>query len=51
MYRELRTLGASEAVARQVAANARRWWRNNSKLLNRVLTLEWADRLGIPRLS
>ena len=48
MYRELTALGAKPTVARQVAANSRRWWRNSGMLL---LALEWADRLGMPRLS
>ena len=51
MYRELTALGARPAVARQVAANSRRWWHNSGMLLNAVLTLEWADGLGMPRLS
>jgi RNA-directed DNA polymerase len=51
MYRELRSLGAADAVAHQVAANSRRWWRNSAKLLNSVLTIAWFDRLGLPRLS
>jgi group II intron reverse transcriptase/maturase len=51
MYRELRLLGATHAVAHQVAANSRRWWRNSAKLLNSVLTIAWFDRLGLPRLS
>ncbi len=51
MYRELLALGAKLDVARQVAANSRRWWRNSGMLLNAVLTLNWADRLGLPRLS
>jgi len=51
MYRELKALGAKESVARQVAANSRRWWRNSAKLLNSVLTIEWFDQLGLPRLS
>jgi RNA-directed DNA polymerase len=51
IYRELRTLGASPAVARQVAANSRRWWHNSGMLLNSVLTVAWFDRLGLPRLS
>ena len=38
MYRELKALGATEAVARQVAGNCHCWWRNS-------------DRLGVPRLS
>jgi RNA-directed DNA polymerase len=51
MFRELRALGASHDVARQIAANSRSWWRNSGKLLNSVLTLAWFDRLGLPRLS
>lgn len=51
MYRELRALGASETVARKVAANSCRWWRNSAKLLNSVLTIAYFDRLGVPRLS
>jgi RNA-directed DNA polymerase len=51
MYRELAKLGASNAVARRVAANSRCWWRNSAKLLNSVLTIAYFDRLGLPRLS
>jgi RNA-directed DNA polymerase len=51
MYRELMALGAKPDAARQVAANSRRWWRNSGMLLNAVLTLNWSDRLGLPRLS
>jgi RNA-directed DNA polymerase len=51
MYRELLALGAKPEVARQVAANSRRWWRNSGMLLNAVLTLAWSDTLGVPRLS
>jgi RNA-directed DNA polymerase len=51
MYRELRALGATHDVARQVAANSRCWWRNSGQSLNRVLTIAWFDRLGLPRLS
>jgi RNA-directed DNA polymerase len=49
-YRELRALGAGSDVAAQVAGNCRRWWRNSGMLLNSVLNLAWADRLGLPRL-
>jgi fido (protein-threonine AMPylation protein) len=31
--------------------NGRRWWRNSGMLLNSVLTIEWADQLGMPRLA
>ena len=51
IYRELRALGAKPDVARQVAANSRRWWRNSGMLLNSVLHIAWFDRLGLPRLS
>jgi RNA-directed DNA polymerase len=51
MYRELKVLGAGEAVARRVAANSRRWWRNSDRLLKTVLTIAYFDRLGVPRLS
>jgi RNA-directed DNA polymerase len=51
IYRELKVLGAREDVARQVAGNCRRWWRNSGLLLNSVLTLAYFDRLGVPRLS
>jgi RNA-directed DNA polymerase len=51
IYRELLALGASPSVARRVAANSRRWWRNSRMALNNVLTIAYFDRLGVPRLS
>ena len=51
IYRELRTRGATQDVAKQVAVNGRRWWRNSAKLLNSVLTIAYFDGLAIPRLS
>jgi RNA-directed DNA polymerase len=51
IYREITALRASEEVARQVAANSRRWWRNSNRLLKTVLTIAYFDRLGVPRLS
>ena len=51
IYRELLARGAKAEVARQVAANSRRWWRNSGMLLNAVLPLKWSDQLGVPRLS
>jgi group II intron reverse transcriptase/maturase len=51
MFRELRALGASVEVAAQVAAKARRWWRNSDRLVKTVLTIAYFDRLGVPRLS
>lgn len=43
--------GASQEVAKQVAGNCHRWWRNGAMLLNSVLTIAYFDRLGVPRLS
>ncbi|WP_046879281.1 group II intron reverse transcriptase/maturase [Pseudomonas aeruginosa] len=51
IYRELKARGATHDVAKQVAGNGRRWWRNSAKLLNSVLTIAWFDQLGLPRLS
>ena len=51
MFRELRALGASVDVAKQVAANSRRWWRNSARLVQTTLTISHFDRLGVPRLS
>jgi RNA-directed DNA polymerase len=51
MYGKLLALGAKPDVARKVAGNSRRWWRNSGMLLNAVLTLDWSDQLRRPRLS
>ena len=51
IYRELINLGAAEHVAKRVAGNARCWWRNSAGELNRVLTIAYFDKLGLPRLS
>jgi group II intron reverse transcriptase/maturase len=51
MYRALRALGATQATARRVAANSHSWWRNSAGEINRVLTIAYFDRLGLPRLS
>lgn len=51
IYRELLKLKAKPDVARQVAANSRRWWRNSRFALNKVLTIAYFDRLGMPRLT
>lgn len=51
IYKALSAMGAKPEVARQVAANSRRWWRNSGMLLNSVLTLKWMDALRIPRLA
>lgn len=46
-----RELGASKEHACRVAANSRRWWRNGAKALHRMLSLDYFDRPGRPRLS
>lgn len=51
IYRELKVLGATEDVARQVAGNCHRWWRNSDGVIKTVLTIAYFDRLGVPRLS
>lgn len=51
IYRELKALGASQDVAKQVAGNCHRWWRNSDGAIKRVLTIAYFDRLGVPRLS
>jgi RNA-directed DNA polymerase len=51
MYRELLKLGTPAKVARLVAANSRRWWHNSALALNKVLTIAYFDRLGMPRLT
>jgi RNA-directed DNA polymerase len=51
MYRELKALGATEAVARQVAGNCHCWWRNSDRLLKTVMTIAYFDRLRVPRLT
>jgi len=50
-YRELRRLGASDLVARRVAANTRRWVKNGAKALNSVLTIAYFDALGVPHVA
>jgi len=51
IFRELTALGARPEVAARIAANGGRWWHNSGLLLNSVLTITWADRLGMPRLA
>lgn len=50
MYRELTKLGAPQGVAKSVAANSRCWWRNSDRLIKTVLTIQYFDKLGVPRL-
>jgi len=51
MYRELRRLGAPEAVARRVAANSRSWARNARMHLHIALPISHFDAMGVPRLA
>lgn len=51
IYRELNALGATQDVAKQVAGNCHRWWRNSDGAIKRVLTIAYFDGLGAPRLS
>ena len=51
IYRELRSRGLSEAGARRVAANGRRWWRNSGMLINVAFPIRYFDELGVPRLA
>jgi group II intron reverse transcriptase/maturase len=50
IFRELTAMGATSEVAKRVAGNACSWWRNSGKLINTVLTIKWADQIGMPRL-
>jgi group II intron reverse transcriptase/maturase len=51
IYRELLAMGASEAVARKVAANSHSWWHNSRLAMNRAMPIAYFDRIGVPRLS
>ena len=50
MYRALTKLGAPQGVAKRVSANSRCWWRNSDRLIKTVLTIQYFDKLGAPRL-
>lgn len=49
-YRALRAMGVEHGQAAKVAMFTRRWWRNSQLNLNRILTVAYFDRLGVPRL-
>lgn len=51
MFRELRALGASKALAAKIAGYGRHWWRTSRSEIHRVLNNAYFDRLGVPRLS
>jgi group II intron reverse transcriptase/maturase len=51
VFRELRARGMSARTAAQVAANARRWWRNSAMAIHIALPNKLFDELGVPRLA
>lgn len=51
IYRKLIANGTPHWVARRVAANSRRWWKNSAKALNHALPNKLFDELGVPRLA
>jgi RNA-directed DNA polymerase len=51
VYAELRRLGANPSLAAQAAAHCGHWWRGSARFMNTVLTVNYFDRLGLPRLS
>lgn len=51
IYRELLRRGTPEDVARMVAANSRRWWKNSAMALNIALPARYYDEIGVPRLA
>jgi RNA-directed DNA polymerase len=51
VFRVLRQLGATAAVARAVAAHHRRYWHSSRGPIHRVLSDAYFVALGVPRLS
>jgi RNA-directed DNA polymerase len=51
IYRELRSLGATDELAALASGAGRRWWRVSRSYINMVLTVSYFDGLGVPRLS
>lgn len=51
MYRELRRLGATADEAGQIAGNAKRWWHNSRRVVQRILNTAYFDQLGVPKFS
>ncbi len=51
VYRELIARGMPDDVARQVAANSRRWWHNSAMALNMALPNDLFKQLGVPKLA
>ena len=51
IYRKMLRRGAQEDVARKVAANSRRRWKNSAMALNIALPARYYDDIGVPRLA
>jgi RNA-directed DNA polymerase len=51
IYRELLRRGTPEKVARRVAANSCRWWKNSAMALNIAMPARYFDDRGVPRLA
>jgi RNA-directed DNA polymerase len=51
IYRKLVRRGTPEDVARRVAANSRRWWKNSAKALNIAMPAQYFDDRGLPKLA
>lgn len=51
IYRKLIARGTPHWLARQAAANSRRWWRSSAKAINPALPNSLFDELGVPRLA
>ncbi|EFH7299914.1 group II intron reverse transcriptase/maturase [Escherichia coli] len=51
VYNRLRSLGATHEQATLMAGGAGHWWRHNEAGLNLILTIDYSDALGFPRLA
>lgn len=51
VYNRLRSLGAIHEQAALMAGGAGHWWRHSEAGLNRILTIDYFDALGFPRLA
>jgi len=50
-HAEFRARGASEDLARRVGVRCQRWWYHSTHAVHVVLTKEYFDGLGVPRLA
>lgn len=51
VYSRLRGLGATHELAALMAGGTGHWWRHSKAGLNRILTVDYFDALGFPRLA